>query len=161
MGGKKLAAIIAVAAVIVVAAWAVSAARDRASTPGQLTATTTAGASFSLAAERGKPVVINLFGSWCGPCNSEAPELSAFAAAHPEVSFVGVADDQKADADAFMSKYSLAYPVIADSSGVILMAWGVKGVPTTVFLDRNGVEKARLVGASTRAQFQAALQKSL
>ena len=51
--------------------------------------------------------------------------------------------------------------MIADSSGVILMAWGVKGVPTTVFLDRNGVEKARLVGASTRAQFQAALQKSL
>ena len=161
MGGKKLAAIIAVAAVIVVAAWAVSAARDRASTPGQLTATTTAGASFSLAAERGKPVVINFFGSWCGPCNMEAPDLSAFAHAHADVVFVGIADDQPADADAFMSKYALGYPVIADPGGAILGSWGVRGVPTTVFLDSSGVEKARLVGASTRAQLQAALQKAL
>ena len=126
-----------------------------------MSATTTKGAAFSLVAERGRPVVINFFGSWCGPCNMEAPELSAFAAAHAEVTFVGVADDQQAAADAFMNKYALAYPVIADPSGVILSAWGVKGVPTTVFIDRAGVEKARLVGASTRDQFEAALQKAL
>ncbi len=161
MGNRRLAAIIAVAALIVVAAWAFSYSRDKASTPAQLSATTTKGAAFSLVAERGKPVVINFFGSWCGPCNMEAPELAAFASAHTEVTFVGVANDQKADADAFMSKYTLAYPVIADPNGVILSAWGVKGVPTTVFLDRNGLEKARLVGASTRDQFQAALQKAL
>ncbi len=161
MGGRRLAAIIAVAVVVVAVALAVSHERDTSSTPGQLNATTTRGTSFSLAAERGRPVVINFFGSWCGPCNQEAPELSAFAAAHQEVTFVGVADDQQAAADAFMSKYGLSYPVIADPGGIILMAWGVKGVPTSVFLDRDGVEKARLVGASTRAQFESALRKAL
>jgi thiol-disulfide isomerase/thioredoxin len=126
-----------------------------------LSATTTGGAAFTLAAERGKPVVINFFGSWCGPCNMEAPDLSAFAGAHADVVFVGVANDQPADADAFMSKYALGYPVIADPGGAILGSWGVRGVPTTVFLDSSGVEKARLVGASTKDQFQAALQKAL
>ena len=56
---------------------------------------------------------------------------------------MGVADDQQAAADAFMSKYGLTYPVISDPGGIILMAWGVKGVPTTVFLDsRRGREGA-------------------
>ena len=160
MGNRRLAAIIAVAALIIVAAWAFSYSRDRASTPAQLSATTTKGEAFSLVAERGKPVVINFFGSWCGPCNMEAPDLATFAAAHAEATFVGVANDEQADADAFMTKYTLAYPVIADPSGIILSAWGVKGVPTTVFIDRTGVEKARLVGASTREQFEAALQKA-
>jgi thiol-disulfide isomerase/thioredoxin len=161
MGNRRLVTIIAVAALIVVAAWGYSYERDKASTPRSLSAATTRGAVFTLATERGKPVVINFFGSWCGPCNMEAPELAAFAQDHADVVFVGVADDQAADADGFMSKYALAYPVIADPRGAILSSWGVKGVPTTVFLDGSGVEKARLVGASTRDQFQAALQKAL
>lgn len=161
MGNRRLVTIIVVAAAIVVAAWGYSTVRDKASTPKDLSATTTGGAAFTLAAERGKPVVINFFGSWCGPCNMEAPDLSAFAHAHADVVFVGIADDQPADADAFMSKYALGYPVIADPGGAILGSWGVRGVPTTVFLDGGGVEKARLVGASTKDQFQAALQKAL
>jgi len=161
MGNRKLAGIVVAAAVVVLAAWAFSYHRDRSATPPNLNATATDGTTFDLAAQRGKPVVINFFGSWCGPCNMEAPELSAFAGAHPDVTFVGVADDGQAAADDFMRKYSLAYPVIADQNGAILSAWGVKGVPTTVFIDRDGVEKARLVGASTRDQFEAALRKAL
>jgi len=161
MGNRRLAVIIGVVVVIVGAAWMFSYHRDRAATPRQLNARATDGTAFSLAAQRGRPVVINFFGSWCDPCNMEAPELSAFAGAHPEVTFVGVADDGQAAADDFMHKYALAYPVIADESGALLSAWGVKGVPTTVFIDRNGIEKARLVGASGRDQFEAALRKAL
>jgi len=86
--------------------------------------------------------------------------LSAFAKAHPEVTFVGIANDEPAAADKFMLQYGLTYAVIADPSSTILDDWGVSGVPTTVFLDSKGLEKTRLVGASTRAAFEAALKKA-
>jgi thiol-disulfide isomerase/thioredoxin len=160
MSARKLALIIALG-IAAVAGIAVYAHVKGAQAAGKtLTATTTRGDSFSLDGARGKPVVINFFGSWCGPCNTEAPDLAAFAQAHPDVTFVGVANDQPADADGFMQKYGLTYDVIADPNAAILREWNVSGVPTTVFLDANGVEKARLVGASTRDAFEADLKKA-
>lgn len=161
MSARKLALIVALGIAAIVGLWAYSHFKSAGATAKELTGTTTQGTSFSLDADRGKPVVINFFGSWCGPCNMEAPELAAFAQAHPDVSFVGVANDQPGDADAFMQKYGLTYDVIADPNGTILHAWNVTGVPTTVFLDADGVEKARVVGASTRDAFETDLEKAL
>ncbi len=161
MSSKKLASIVLLGVAAVAGLWAYSHFKGSGAQSKQLSGTTTQGASFSLEAERGKPVVINFFGSWCGPCNMEAPELAAFAQAHPDVTFVGVANDQPADADAFMQKYGLAYSVIADPGATILHSWKVNGVPTTVFLDSGGVEKARIVGASTRDAFEFDLKKAL
>ena len=161
MGTRKLATIIALAVVAIAALWAYAYFRDKANTPKALAATTTQGQRFDLVSVRGKPVVINFFGSWCGPCNAEASELAAFAQVHAEVAFVGVANDESAAADGFMQQYGLTYPVIADPNGDILKDWKVSGVPTTVFLDARGREKTRLVGASTRAAFETALKKAL
>jgi cytochrome c biogenesis protein CcmG/thiol:disulfide interchange protein DsbE len=112
---------------------------------------------FAVADYAGKPLVVNFFGSWCGPCNLEAPELSQFAADNPDVQFVGIAvDDSEGDVADFMGRYQLDYPVVMagwDFAG----EYEVTGVPETLFYDATGQEQDRIVGAASRAQFEQSL----
>jgi len=126
----------------------------------RLTGTTLTGASFDLADYRGRPVVINFFAQWCPACNQEAPDLAAFARAHPDVAFVGVdVNDKVVGGKAFVRKYGISFVVVSDPKGAIASSYGVVGIPTTFFVDRNGVARALTVGASTREGFEEKLKK--
>jgi cytochrome c biogenesis protein CcmG, thiol:disulfide interchange protein DsbE len=127
-----------------------------------LSGETLAGESFDLSQTRGKPTVVNFFASWCPPCNSEAPDLVAFAKAHPEVAVVGVAlNDARADTEAFVARYGIEFPVVFDAEGGLGGAWGVEGIPTTVFLDAQGEERERIVGGASQEQFEEKLEAAL
>jgi thiol-disulfide isomerase/thioredoxin len=127
--------------------------------PAALTGETIDGASFDLATYRGKPAVINFFASWCPPCNEEAPDLVAFAKAHPEAGFVGVdTGDKLADGQDFVTKYGIPYPVVFDGDGSLSAPFGFQYIPTTVFLDKDGVEKDRITGAADTQRFEQGLQ---
>ena len=159
------AAVAASVLVLVLAALAVAGcgssagAASSGSSAQALTGSTLTGGTFDLATTRGKPTVVNFFASWCGPCNQEAPEVVAFAKAHPDVQLVGVAtNDKPFDTQGFVSKYGISYPVVMDLDGAIGNAWGVTGIPTTFFIDKNGNVQAAIVGASTQAQFEAKLK---
>jgi len=159
---KQRSAIVAlvVALVVVAPALVVAGCGSSAGTAGSaapsLQGTTLAGSTFDLAATRGTPTVVNFFASWCGPCNLEAPEVVAFAAAHPDVQVIGVATgDKTADTQAFATKYGVTYSVVLDADGAIASAWGVKGIPTTFFIDRTGKVRDSILGSSTLAQFEA------
>jgi len=118
-------------------------------------------ADFSVADYAGKPLVVNYFGSWCGPCNAEAADLAAFSQSKSgEAAFVGVAvDDQQSDVVDFMSKYGLAYPVVLDDNSLGAKD-GITGVPTTIFYNAGGQEVDRIVGAASLDQFTASLAKA-
>jgi thiol-disulfide isomerase/thioredoxin len=153
----KTLGIVIVVAVVAVAAVLAFASRDSSSA---FTGDVIAPDAFNVADYAGKPLVVNLFGSWCPPCNLEAADLGTFAQQNPGVQVVGIAcEDTEQDATAFMQKYDLTYPLVVDD-GTLGPALGVPPYPTTIFYDAQGNEVERLVGASTLDQFNAALAKA-
>ncbi|MDQ4021921.1 MAG: TlpA family protein disulfide reductase [Actinomycetota bacterium] len=104
---------------------------------------TESGATVSLQRYRGQVVVLNVWGSWCGPCRAEADDLVqvATATAGLRVQFLGidVRDSRQAGAD-FARDFGMTYPSVFDPPGRTLLA--LKGiprsvVPLTIVLDRQ------------------------
>jgi len=90
---------------------------------------------------RGYPVVVNKWGSWCGPCRAEFPALQRQSAAQGKrVAFLGVnGNDNDDNARKFLKQYPVAYPSYVDGDLSIAKAFGaVQGFPSTVYYDRKG-----------------------
>jgi cytochrome c biogenesis protein CcmG, thiol:disulfide interchange protein DsbE len=158
--------IVIVVAVVAVAAILAFAVRDSSSSGGDGAAAGSyageviAPDEFKVAEYAGKPLVVNLFGSWCPPCNAEAPDLATFAEQNPDAQVVGIAcEDTQDAAEGFMAQYGLTYPLVVDD-GSQVREFAVTAYPTTIFYDAQGKEVDRLVGASTLDQFNASLAKA-
>ncbi|GIH76302.1 TlpA family protein disulfide reductase [Planobispora longispora] len=110
--------------------------------------------TVSLAAYRGKVVVLNFWASWCVPCRAEAPVLKDIAAKTKAdgVEFLGISiKDRKAAAIAFENSQSPGYPSIFDQPGKVALAFQGSvppaSIPATLIIDRQGRIAARALGA--------------
>lgn len=99
------------------------------------------GGSFSLSehiANDGRPLIINLWASWCVPCREEMPDLSAFAEENADIAIVGVAvEDQLEAARAFGAEIDPVYP-LAFGDEAFDQTYPNFGLPVTYFLDGDG-----------------------
>jgi cytochrome c biogenesis protein CcmG/thiol:disulfide interchange protein DsbE len=95
----------------------------------------------SLAALRGKVVVLNVFASWCDPCKAEAPvlEQAQRELARRGGTVLGVTYlDNSDDSEQFVRQQHITYPVIRDVNGNFVRSFGSTGVPETFVIDRAG-----------------------
>lgn len=111
------------------------------------------GESLSLSAFEGRPVLINFWASWCPPCREEMPHLQAAAEANPElVVFAVDATHTERNADQvadFVDEFGLTFPVVLDVDGAVNELYLVRALPTSYFVDRSGIIRARYLGALT------------
>ena len=122
----------------------------------------------SLAAYRGKPVVLNFWASWCEPCKSEAAVLQRDWTSYRGrgVVFLGVDyHDLAFDARRFVSAHGLTFTMLQDGSGNVTSRYGISQVPETYVLNRQGRVVAHLAGPITdpgfAGKFRAALAKAV
>ncbi len=126
--------------------------------PGEVSGTTIDGKPLSLEDYRGQVVVVNVWGSWCGPCRAEAPMLADAARdlAKQDVAFLGIdsRDPSEAQARAFVRTFDIPYPSIYDQQGRTLLAFrgtlNPNAIPSTVVIDREGRVAASVLGEITR-----------
>lgn len=112
---------------------------------------------------RGRPVVLNMWASWCIPCREEAPILNASARTHQgKVTFIGVdVRDLRADALDFLREFRVPYVSLRDREDRTFRAYGLTGVPETYYLDATGRIVAHSPGAITRSTLEAGIRQAI
>jgi len=109
------------------------------------------GQTHSLEALRGKPVILNFWASWCGPCRDEAP---SFVKLHKQygdrlhvVAVNLTATDSLESAREFARTYGFTFPVPLDKDGEIAARYRIRPIPTTIFIDSRGIITDGVLGA--------------
>ena len=107
------------------------------------------GGEKSLRDYRGKPVVVNFWASWCGPCREETPDLVKLHKKYADrVDFVGIIyQDEEGAVRRFIKEFGIGYENGMDARGQASAAYKITGVPTTFVIDAQGGLRARWLGA--------------
>lgn len=123
------------------------------------TAVTPAGTPFTLSdvidrdGGTGQPVVLNFWASWCGPCRIEMPHFErASLNYNGRVQIVGINQAENADTVAqFQQTTGVTYPLLVDDEWTVNNLYGVTNLPTTIFVDADGVVQEVFVGTMNQA----------
>ena len=108
----------------------------------------------------GRPVILNLWASWCGPCRAEMPALDAVAAGNPEIFLIGVAvDDEPSAARRFADEIGVSYALAIDEDDTVGRRYPSPGLPATFFIDERRQIVRIVFGGVTQEQVEALIDE--
>lgn len=103
---------------------------------------------------RGKPVLLNLWATWCPPCRHEIPELQEFHRRYGEqIALVGINWGEDADTvKEFLARFGVSYLNLLDQRGTTFVLYGLTGIPESFFIDPDGYIRGAWIGPLTVEQ---------
>ena len=123
------------------------------------------GKTVKLTDFKGKAVVLNFWATWCGPCKREIPDLVSLYDSYKKkgVVILGIAlDDRGAEVvKPFVEKNKISYPVLIGGGEVVEAYGGFSAIPTTFFIDKNGIIRNYLTGMQSKAGFEREIKSLL
>lgn len=181
--GKRLVALATLALVVGAAVWWISARHGSGALPSDTLTVATAqmprseptigspapdivmtyenGRVARLSDLRGKPVLINFWATWCGPCRFEMPEIVKAYEKHRGEGLVILAvnvEEGPQEVEEFAKAFKMTFPITLDTKGQVIDAYGVRAMPTSILVDREGIIRARWQGSITGDQLEERLR---
>jgi len=133
------------------------------------------GKKVALSSFKGKAVLVNFWATWCGPCKIETPWLielrNQYAAQGFEILGISADDidrndparlaDEKKEIARSAQQMHIPYPVLIDGGSLSKPYGGLDSLPTSFFVDRNGIVVASQLGLTSKDEIEKNIQKSL
>ena len=105
---------------------------------------------------RGKIVVLNFWATWCEPCKVEMPYFEElYQSERSDLAILGVNFDEPPDqVKQFVDEFQLSFPILLDPGGEVQNLYRVRGYPTTLIVDQQGIVQFHHIGLITEAQLE-------
>ncbi len=126
------------------------------------TLTDLGGNEVALSSLRGRPVLLNFWATWCPPCRTEMPEFEDMHRRYPELAVVGVnLREEPAHVEKFVANAGYTWTFLLDRTGGTSLRYALAALPSTFFIDRDGVIRDIRVGGMSRKEIEQRVAKLL
>jgi peroxiredoxin len=111
---------------------------------------TLTGETIKLSSLKGKKVMLNFWATWCPPCKAEMPEMEKFSKQiDKDQVILAVNIDPQNDVKGFADKNGITFPILLDENDRVNGIYQILSIPTTYFIDSNGVIQNKFTGGMT------------